>query len=251
MESSFLRDIYTVTFSNLKVRAIDIQGAKLFDSHSPNALLNGVFHMEHGHEKFENQLAIINAHFQKVERPYSLWIKGKSLSSNEKRLLEEKGLHLWGECVAAVHKLEQLQQKTSLDGFEIVPVKEMEEFKKWERPFHEAFQFTQSATEHYLKLQAKAGFQAPFTHLSGVIEGEVVNTGTLLTTDQGGYLFNLTTLPTTRRRGFGKEMILHRLELAKQKGCKRVGAILSPQVALLHQSLGFEYVYSYSLFVTP
>lgn len=249
MNTDFLSNLNTALFTTMGIAPKEINGCKIFDSGGQHPLFNGAMHVEIGHPEFDSMMNRVQAYFHMRKLPYSVWIAAAEALPSIKELLEKKGMHLLGECPGMVLDINKFVVPKDVPELDIVSVESSEVHKKWVAMIARAFEFSADATMSYEKLTASAGFHGPFYHLSGLRDGKVICTGSLLCTAKGAYIFNISTAAEERHKGYASALSYALIQLAKDKGMTRIGLASSSEAVQLYSQLGFEKVFSYNVYV--
>lgn len=86
------------------------------------------------------------------------------------------------------------------------------------------------------------GADAQSLHYTGYLDGEPVTTGTLLVAGGCAAVYDISTPPALRRRGYGREITRHMLEVARTLGHEDSWIWSSDTGKSVYKSLGFEEV---------
>ncbi|NGX53733.1 MAG: hypothetical protein K1000chlam4_00450 [Chlamydiae bacterium] len=124
----------------------------------------------------------------------------------------------------------------------------METLATWSDVLCKAFHFSEAVSSVYTTLFGRVGFEGPFHHLVGKVNGVVVSTGTLLSTDHGGYIYNISTSENARGKGYGSELSYQLIKLAQSQGLSQIALVSSSQAISVYSKLGFQKVNRYRIY---
>ncbi len=79
-------------------------------------------------------------------------------------------------------------------------------------------------------------------------EGRPVGTGILFPNGKIGGIFNISTLPTDQRKGYGKAMMLFLMNRASELGLEHLLLLSSPAAVKLYTDLGFKKAFNMEIF---
>jgi len=90
-------------------------------------------------------------------------------------------------------------------------------------------------------------------HFAARVDGQVAAIGGCEVEPPLGALFGMTTLPAFQRRGCQRALIIHRVRLAQEHGCRYVTVQTKPHVATGRNALrlGFQVAYTNAIIVQP
>lgn len=135
----------------------------------------------------------------------------------------------------------QADQKP-LPGFSIQGVEDAETLKTWVRTFVSGFELPSSNEEGLFNLLKDIGLGLPLRHYLGFLQDQPVATSSLFLSEESAGVMFVSTLPSTRGRGFGSALTRAALLDARELGHK-MGILQSSRAGFpVYQRLGFRQV---------
>jgi ribosomal protein S18 acetylase RimI-like enzyme len=127
-------------------------------------------------------------------------------------------------------------------GLEVEMVSDAESLRKWSEVLIAAAPMPEFVAKPMFDLCASLGFgkTSPLRNYSGRLNGEVIATSSLFLDGGVAGIYNVTTLPKSRRQGIGTAMTLEPLCDARALGY-RVGVLTSSQLGVgVYRKIGFR-----------
>ncbi len=185
--------------------------------------------------------------FDSLNLPLIWHILPSTQPSNLEYSLEEQGFLLFEEdphmvIEPRVHAL----HLPNIPGFTIERVTDAASFARWHKATVAGFfPHTPSLGQIYFDAYTLLGFdpQGPFLHYVGYMNGEPVTSSTLLFTEGMAGVYDVSTIPSARGKGFGTAITLAPLLEAQARGYRYV-CLQATQMGLpIYQRLGFTEQY--------
>jgi GNAT superfamily N-acetyltransferase len=150
--------------------------------------------------------------------------------------------------------LDQIIEPTvSKSIHKIVQVSTLEQLSQWFVPIRESFNFSDPVIESFFELFRSRGFgdRLPWKLLLGTVEGKPVSSARLFFAAGVAGIYHVATIPAARGRGYGTEITLASLQLAKNCGYKTAILLASPSGYNLYRRLGFQECATADVFISP
>ena len=147
-----------------------------------------------------------------------------------------------GEAGMAADLMKLNEDIPSPTGLIIEQVSDMDTLKEWVHIFTLGFGIPETFNQAFFDLFASLGLGPELTihHYLGSLNGEPVATSTLLLSAGVAGIYNVTTLPSARRRGMGAAMTIFPLGEARSLGY-RVGILQATEMGKgVYQHIGFQ-----------
>lgn len=248
--TDFVRNCSAALYGALGLHVQEKGGFLYGSSGASAALLNGV--MGGSFQKEDRDLPVvvdeIIRSFRDQRLPHSWWVEAALEPPRLKELLSGKELSLLGNFPGVLLLLKDfpgIQQRPELA---IEPARDPKSLESWSEVIARAFGFDAQVSSQYLSLFAQIGTQGPLFHFVGKKEGKIVCTGSLCVTPQGGYLYNIATEESERRKGYGSQMTSFLVEFAKGQNLSRVALVSSPIGNSVYKKLDFKEITSFHLY---
>lgn len=211
----------------------DADGAMVTDSGLPSDTFNVVCH-----SRADVRIDRVLAHFETVRRPFSWWVGPEDLPVDLSALLEEAGLHAAESELAMSLELHTLADVRVPEPLRIERVRTREQLADFARiaapadPAAVAF-YAQTAAAA-LTSDCPLRFYLGYADDQAVASSEVTLTGTI------AGVYNVSTLPEHRRRGFGTAMTAAPLLEARRDGATLAILQATPAGASIYRRIGFR-----------
>ncbi len=209
------------SLSMVRVLGADIHelpGCYYGASKVPEALLNFVYPNSLKESQITSTIEKTAKYFEELQLPYSWWSEISTEPSQLGEALQRKGLNAQVECPGMFLNAKDVRKPVQSEGLVIEKVIDRESIALWSDVLCKAFHFSEAVSKPYTALFEKAGFEGPFHHLVGRVNGIVVSTGTSLCTEQGGYIYNISTSENARGKGYGSQITYKLIEIAPSRG---------------------------------
>ena len=208
--------------------------------------LNGVIACEGIEENLEKSYLHICSHFEKNSLPFSWWLEESASNSALHTFLEKKGYKSVGDFPGMAHSLTNIP---ALSHINLQRVTTKSDFQKWSHIICKAFGMTEEIAQCYSALFETKAHEGTFIHLMNLEGQRALSVGTLLITEDVGYIYNIATLPDVQQKGFAAAVVSGLLREAKEKMCSQVVLQSSPIAIKLYKNLGFEVKNSFKIYV--
>ncbi|MEJ2290565.1 MAG: GNAT family N-acetyltransferase [Deinococcales bacterium] len=209
----------------------------------PFPLFNAVFDIHLTPESADRTIAAVLARAR--ERGVSLlWYTGPSSTPADLgERLEAAGLQPGGTSPGMALELEDLREPPPLPrGVSIERVTDERTLRRWCRVAMEGFQMPDAVETTLLELSSATAL-APdpsMHHYLGLHEGRPVACSTLFYGAGSAGIYNVATLPSARRQGFGRALTYAPLADARAAGHRLAVLQASEMGAPLYRAMGFE-----------
>jgi len=243
----FAERTYQAAFEYLGIPVGTEYGCTFIESGVLTPLLNGVVGFDCPEDLEEKAIQEISRHFQKRGLPHMWLIPSQRHQRGVIELLQQQKLSLQGKFFCM-----QLHASNSIAsaGLSIERVHDGRLFDEWALQLCSNFAMEEDAAKAFAKLLLRGGLTGSFHHLAGIFDGKMVSTASVLLQPQGAYIFNLTTQPEYRRRGFATAMMQRCIECACSFGKMEIALFSSQEAVSLYQKLGFTCVNSYEVYMS-
>ena len=125
------------------------------------------------------------------------------------------------------------------EELEIVIVSNKEELLLWSKMLSEAYECSEDFSNFFANLLNEVGLNGPWYHLMGMKDNKIVCTGSILFTDKGAYIYNVS---STKNEKYVSNITYALIQLAKAQGTDHI-ALMSPEyVVPFYLGLGFKEV---------
>ena len=186
--------------------------------------------------------------FKSLNQPLIWHVLPSTLPSNLEHSLKEYGFILFEEEPhMVIEPTAHTLHLPHIPGFTIERVTDTASFARWyEATVAGFFPHTPSLGKIYFDAYTMLGFdpQGPFLHYTGYMNGEPVTSSTLLFTEDMAGIYDVSTIPAARGKGFGSAITVAPLLEAQAHGYRYV-CLQSTQMGLpVYQRLGFKKQYS-------
>ena len=184
------------------------------------------------------QIDRVLAYFATVRRPFSWWVGPEDLPVNLSALLESAGLHAAESELAMSLDLRTLAEVSVPEPLRIERVRrgaQLEAFARVAAPGDaEAVRFYRQTAAAALAPDCPLRFYVGLIGDHAVATSEVTLTGTI------AGIYNVSTLPEYRRRGFGTAMTARPLLEARSDGAERAILQATAAGASIYRRIGFR-----------
>lgn len=211
-----------------------------------SALLNGVFVCAQKCSDAKAAADVITEHFHKL--PHCWWVERYVEAPLFRQALLSNGLVFLGDFPGMALEIDTHSKPKIVNDLTIEPVTDKLTFGVFANTLCEAFSMPESVGPLYTSWFEKIGFNGPFYHLMGKVDGQVVSVGTLLYTDAGAYLYNISTKEECRNNGYASSVTYALIELARRLDCPRLALTSSPMAVPLYKKLGFNIACEYEIY---
>ena len=206
------------------------------------SFLNGVMLCSIKNSEIENTVEKITQYFAGKKVPYCWWTEVSSESLQLKEALEKRGLNLWGTFSGMILNIDNVIKPKISEDLEIELVSNKEDLILWCDRLGEAYECGKDFSKFYANLLAEVGISGPWYHLIGRKNNKVVCTGSVLCTDKGAYLYNISTSENERSQWYGSNITYALIQLAKSKNIDQIALMSPQQIASFYSNLGFKEV---------
>nr|NGX56919.1 hypothetical protein [Candidatus Anoxychlamydiales bacterium] len=159
-----------------------------------------------------------------------------------KEALEKRGLNLWGTFSGMILNIDNVIKPKISENLELELVINKEELMLWSDILSEAYECSKDFSKFYANLLAEVGLKGPWYHLMGRKNKKIVCTGSILFTDKGAYIYNISTSKNERNQNYGSNITYALIQLAKSKNIYQIALMSPQQIAPFYLNLGFKEV---------
>ncbi|MFW9874984.1 MAG: GNAT family N-acetyltransferase [Candidatus Thorarchaeota archaeon] len=204
------------------------------------SFLNGVMYSCIKNSEIENIVEKITQYFANKNEPYCWWAEVSPESFLLKEALEKRGLNLIATFSGMILNVDNVIKPIISNDLEIEYINNKEELILWSQALSESYGCTKDFSKFYANLLAETGFGGSWYHIIGKKNNKVICTGSILCTDKGAYIYNISTSKNERNQGFGSNIMYELILLAKSKNINQI-ALFSPlNIVPFYLNLGFR-----------
>ena len=155
--------------------------------------------------------------------------------------LKRRGLSTGRGDLWMFRQLQQLPESGPSSSLRISPVRDKPGLRAWWTASARGFGTTQRAAQPWYDAYRRHGFgrKALVTNFIGQIDQTAVTTATLILAGGIAGIYDVSTLPPYRGKGFASALVIHLLEQARNHGISHAG-LQTGDAEQFYQSLGFE-----------
>lgn len=148
-------------------------------------------------------------------------------------------------------ELKKLPEQIHPQEVEIVHVQSPQQQTDWLNVMMEGFQEPEAARPEIQKYISRSVAQPKplFDHFLTYWQGKPCATSSLLHANLASGIYNVTTLPSFRKRGLGRAATLYAMQFAKKVGYRTCILFATPSGLPVYKKLGFEIVSSADLYI--
>lgn len=190
-----------------------------------------------GEEEAELQavLAQFSVRSERVDWPIYRCVTPKNLGRRLTRLGLRQGQVLW-----MLAELDQLTPGPGQADFQIKRVQDLDELEQWQAVSAAGFEIPPQVAQIYRDAYARQDLDdRTLQHHIGYWRGQAVTSSTLLLTQKMAGLYDISTPPLFRRRGFGTAITRALLAEARAQGCVFACLMASPLGEGIYEQAGF------------
>lgn len=181
-------------------------------------------------------------YFRKKKYPMALWL-WEDEQSDTHAILRESGLQAAEMNVAMFAELETLHPDLHMPPhFQIIQVTSMADAERFGCALASLFGASEEAVHvrtYYEQISSVLLRQDVMQCYIGVVDNEVVSTGTLVRSKESMGIYDIATKQPYRGKGFGSAMFHHLIACAKQQEAKYAVLQASPDGLSIYQRAGF------------
>lgn len=215
----------------------------MLSSH-PDVFYNAVYESRFSQNNVRNKVDEVVSRFStRGQLPMVWFITPACQPENLAEILETKGFKHAYRSPGMFLRLDEFDQKTNPDSpHKIIRVSTEEQLSQWIKPGKEGFSISDSVIKAYYDLFTSKGFesQTPWKLFFGMVDGIPTTCVRLFCTNDVAGIFHLATIPSARGKGYGTEITIAALEVAKNLGYKLAILASSPVGYNVYYRLGFR-----------
>ncbi len=239
---------YWVGYGAAAGRAIEEPGRVAYLTSVPHPLFNGAI-VSAVHDGLEDFARVVGAALAKGRGPGMWWLSPPAVAAGAAARLVAVGLRDVGTVPAMTVDLRLLPPAADQPGLTIRQVESAEDRALWGELAARGTGFEEPAVRALAALEPLI----PAARLDGQVrlladyEGKAVATGALVISGGLAGAYAVSTLPELRRRGIGRAITLHALQLGVAGGARTGFLQSSPMGFRVYESMGFREIFSYRL----
>ncbi|MEM7480931.1 MAG: GNAT family N-acetyltransferase [Acidobacteriota bacterium] len=192
----------------------------------------------------------IDAILERSHRPLMWWVGPSARPTDLADRLQERGLMPGGNLPGMARDLKSFEDPDGLpEGVSVLRVDDDELLEAWCVVGGVGFEFPDFATGPFLELFRALGVAPPWHHYVALVEGEPVATASLFEGAGVAGVYNVSTLPEERRKGYAAAISRFVLTEAKSLGYRYATLQSTPMAVALYEGLGFETVCDLEVYV--
>ncbi len=239
---------YWVGYGAAAGRAIEEPGRVAYLTPVPHPLFNGAI-VSTVHEGLENFARVVGAALAEAGGKGLWWLAPPAVAAGAADRLVAVGLREAGAVPAMTVDLRSLPPADNQPDLTIRRVESAADRALWGELAARGTGFEEPAVRALAALEPRI----PAERLDGQVrlladyKGRAVATGALVTSGDHAGIYAVSTLPEFRRRGIGRAITLHALQLGAAGGARTGFLQSSPMGLQVYESLGFREVFPYRL----
>jgi ribosomal protein S18 acetylase RimI-like enzyme len=216
----------------------------------PSPFCNNVFRAQLAPDDTDARIEATLAPFQALRFPVRWLISPSTRPVDLGKHLEAHGFAQVADLPGmAVDLLALNEELTIPPDVMIKRVADVQTLERWIQAFTIGYGVPVSVGDFFFDCLVSVGFELPWRHYLGWLEGEPVSCSSLLLGAGVAGIFAVATVPEARGRGIGSALTLLPLREARAMGY-RVGVLGSTQMGLgVYSGLGFQEFFKFGMYV--
>jgi ribosomal protein S18 acetylase RimI-like enzyme len=224
-------------------------------SHYPGLIFNGVYATRFSQADLDRQIeSVLSFYAAQNSLPMAWGVTPECQPTYLAEALKERGFKPLQKTIGMSLQLDKLDQMTVPDRLhQIIQVSNHAQLSQWLIPLAQGFNFSAAVMDGLAAMWGDRGFgdRLPWRLLVGLVDGQPVCCARLFFAAGVAGLYHVATVTAGRRQGYGTEMTVAALRLAKSLGYTTVVLIASSAGYSLYRRLGFQDCGSVEVYLSP
>ncbi len=230
-----------------------------FECDVPSPMFNVAHRARLSSSNVDQAITMVKENYARRDLPFVWWVDPSSTPLALSKHLTSAGFVPAGETTGmAVDLAKTIEQETENKKrnpaeLEVLPTTDEESLVLFARTMCDGFEIKEKIKEAVVELSLAMGYGAegPLVNYVGYVDGRSVTTSSLFVDGDIAGIYNVSTLPEARRRGFGAEVTLAPLREAARRGCKVAVLHASAMAVPMYRRLGFKTYCYFHLYLWP
>lgn len=213
-------------------------------SNHPDVFYNSVYEARFSPNNADKRVEEVMSLFSsRGKLPMTWYLTPACQPKNLSGVLESRGFKRVFRSPGMFLDLDTFNRTTTHNNLhKIIQVSNVEQLSQWLIPGKDSFDLSDSILEAYFELFKDKGFeyQLPWKLFVGMVNGIPTTCVRLFCTNEIAGIFHVATIPSARGNGYGTEITLAALAVAKNLGFKLVVLASSSSWYNVYRRLGFQ-----------
>jgi ribosomal protein S18 acetylase RimI-like enzyme len=218
-------------------------------------VFNSVYGTRFSRDRLDRQIAaVLSFYAARNALPMAWGITPGCQPANLSNALETRGFKRLQRAIGMFIDLEQVDSVSAPDRLhQLIQVSNRQQLDQWLIPLRQGFDFSAAMMDGFSEMFERQGFgdRLPWRLLVGMVEDQPVCCARLFFAAGVAGLYHVATVPGARQQGFGTEITLAAIQMAKALGYPTVVLIASSAGYSLYHRLGFRDCGSAEVYLSP
>jgi ribosomal protein S18 acetylase RimI-like enzyme len=230
-----------------------------FECDVPSPMFNVAHRARLSPSNVDQAITIAKENYARRDLPFVWWVDPSSTPLALSKHLTSAGFvpagEMTGMAVDLTHAVdhETRNRKRISAELEVLPTTDEDSLALFARTMCDGFEMNEEIKEPIVELSLAMGHgsEGPLINYLGYADGRSVATSSLYVDGDIAGIYNVSTLPEARRRGFGVEVTVAPLREAARQGCGVVVLHASAMAVPMYRRLGFKTYCYFHLYLWP
>ncbi|MFW9874981.1 MAG: hypothetical protein ACFFG0_17885 [Candidatus Thorarchaeota archaeon] len=243
---NFVKNCNFNKFSAMGATIQQLENCLFVSTNCNEPFVNGVIYSSLKDFEVEDTVEKISQYFAEKKVPYCWWSEVSSEPVQLQEILEKNGLFSDVILTGMILNTDNVIKPKNAEELEIVIVSNKEELLLWSKMLSEAYECSEDFSNFFTNLLNEVGLNGPWYHLMGMKDDKIVCTGSILFTDKGAYIYNISSIKNEK---YVSNITYALIQLAKAQSTDLI-ALMSPEyVVPFYLGLGFKEVAYFHYYV--